>query len=533
MKGVEFLPSFSPDGRTIYFSHGPGQQEIRKIYKLDLPDETPRQLTKGDGSDDRPVVSRDGRFIAYLHRTKAEPAELRLVPAEGGNFRTLRVGEIQSASFGTLPNILFTTEWIRPEDRGVIHRIDIETGEIETMPPPENMRGDIDVSLSPDGRTLAFVRYRMLENADLYLVSLDQKGRFSGSPKRVTSMDRRMFAPAWYPDGKRLLVAAGTLTNRTLWQVDLRGLEPKITELAGFGDQIESAAISSKGSIALVRNREDSDIWRFPLAAGGDQVTAAPSPVFASTALDEEPRWAPDGERVAFFSERSGSLQAWLANSLSATPKVLSQFERAEKAWLSWSPSGRLSVFARIPGSGPELHELQPGESKLRKVFSNSSKDRVVGISNDGESLYVTPEDRSIVRLERWWIRSGARELIAKVEAGFLRESEDGEWLYYARRLEAEGIFRMPRNGGPETRVVESLSRRNTFALRNGWLYYVSPTPRRALCGMRLRDGHVRELAPLDRVPGWGMDVSPDGRSLLLPLFEIDDADIFIADSLP
>jgi hypothetical protein len=37
----------------------------------------------------------------------------------------------------------------------------------------------------------------------------------------------------------------------------------------------------------------------------------------------------------------------------------------------------------------------------------------------------------------------------------------------------------------------------------------------------------------LDRIPGWGLDVSPDGRTLLMPVYDFDDADIYLSQGLP
>lgn len=537
LKGVEMDAAFSPDGKRLYFAQGAGQQEDRKLFVFALESEgaVPLALTNGPGSDARPTLSPDGRWLAYLHREGALPAELRVMPAPGGATRTLYRGEIQSLAFGPVPDALYFTEWVQPADVGVIHRISITTGTTEAYPAPPEFRGDIDVAISPDGKSMLFARYRMLESADFYLQSLDAEGRPLGEARRVTFLDQRVFRPSWYPDSRQLVFVAGTLSNRTLHKLDLRGSTPVVREFPEFGDHLEQVTISPDGSrMAVVRSLEDSDIWQFFLAPdGGPDPERRPRRVFSSTSLDEEAAFAPDG-RIAFFSERASGLQAWLADGEASAPRVLSQLRHAEKAWLAWSPAGRLSVFCRMPGAGPVLHQLEPGTaSPLKLVFSATSKDRVVGISRDGDSLYVVPEDRADLRLERWGVHAGTRELVARVEAGFLKESGDGRWLYYTRRHEGEGLFRIPREGGAEVSLVAPLSRRNTFDVHGQWIYYVSPTPEMGLYRAHVENGRRELIYALDRIPGWGLDVAPDGRSLLLPLYDFDDADIFLSDRLP
>lgn len=525
LKGVELEPSFSPDGDRLLFSHGEGQESWRRIYVSDLDGRNLQPVTFGNGRDHRPVSSRDGRYLAYLRESNGQ-LEIRLQSSERDS-RTIYKGEVQSVCFGPNSNILFFSAL--GEHKYVIHRFEIDTGRIDTLqPPPQQMR-DIDVSLSPDGRSLAFVRYETLEKGDVYIAGLTADGRFAGEPNRVTWLDRRVFHPAWYPDGRSLLFVAGTLSNHTLWKSDL-GEHKETRELKEYGDQLESVAISKRQRMVLVRNREDSDIWEFRLKADGEaDLSIAPRRLYSSTSFDEEPRFSPDGTRLAFFSERSGEAQAYLATVGEETVTQLTRLVRAEKSWTSWSSTGNLSLFSRTPASGPELLRAD-GATNPRRVFVAPATTRVVGISNDGHQVYVTPEDEKTPRLERWNVDSGRREFLARVEAGFLRESEDGRYLYYTRRKSVLGLFRMPRDGGREERVVESLARRNTFTMRNGWLYYAVSGPTAGIYAKKLPNGPAQLLFRVDRLAGWGLDVSPDGTRLVMPINEMDDADILVHD---
>jgi dipeptidyl aminopeptidase/acylaminoacyl peptidase len=64
-------PTWSPDGRTIYFSSGPRIEEAEyewresEIFAMDVATGAKRQLTTRKGPDGNPTPSPDGRLIAY------------------------------------------------------------------------------------------------------------------------------------------------------------------------------------------------------------------------------------------------------------------------------------------------------------------------------------------------------------------------------------------------------------------------------------------------------------------------------------
>ncbi len=534
LKGVEVDPSFSFDGSRILYSHGVGQNEPRRLMMMDMAGAASRPLTFGPGMDRRPVSSSDGSRIAYIHEDGAGPGQIRILSSDG-RIRTIHSGDIQSLTFGRDPGTLYWTEWLAPNAKGTIRRMQLDSGQMETYPPPPDCKGDIDAAVSPDGKKLAFVRYESSEIGELHIVGLDPNGRLVGTPVGITSLRRRIFSPAWYPNGEGLLFVAGSLTNRTLWKVRIgpRG-QTEVEELSEYGDQIEQVAISRGNQLAVVKNKEDADIWEFRLRSDGvADPSTPPRRVFSSTTLDEEAMFSPDGRRIGFFSERSGQLQAWVAGAGGTGLTQVTSFERAEKAWLAWSPSGVLSVMARLPGLGPVVYRLESGATEIREVFRAPPNQRVIGICRDGQCVYVTADSNVDKRLERWWLGTGRKELVARTEAGFLRESPDSDWIYFTRRQASSGLYRMPRSGGREELVAPSLNRRNTFALRNGWLYYAAPTPQLGIYALRLSDNFRTLLFRLERPPGWGMDVSPDGRRLLVPLFDFDDADVYLSATLP
>ena len=85
-------PAISPDGQRVAFT------AFSKLYVMDLPSGTPRRLTTGSDGEFMPAWSPDGRSIVYVTWT-TQGGNIYTVSPEGGNARQLT----KSAAFYTNP----------------------------------------------------------------------------------------------------------------------------------------------------------------------------------------------------------------------------------------------------------------------------------------------------------------------------------------------------------------------------------------------------------------------------------------------
>jgi Tol biopolymer transport system component len=64
------------------------------------------------------------------------------------------------------------------------------------------------------------------------------------------------------------------------------------------------------------------DLYTLPIGGGAaTRITSGPG-------YDTQPRYAPDGRRLVFLSDRNGSENLWLANADGTEPRALSKAER-------------------------------------------------------------------------------------------------------------------------------------------------------------------------------------------------------------
>jgi dipeptidyl aminopeptidase/acylaminoacyl peptidase len=94
--------------------------------------------------------------------------------------------------------------------------------------------------------------------------------------------------------------------------------------------------------VDLAANRKTSHIWIVPFAGGAERVLIADQD-------GDRPRWAPDGKRFAFISNKDGGSQVWIADfdgaagAVSGVHKLTSI--ATEAGGELWSPDGKNILF--------------------------------------------------------------------------------------------------------------------------------------------------------------------------------------------
>jgi dipeptidyl aminopeptidase/acylaminoacyl peptidase len=94
--------------------------------------------------------------------------------------------------------------------------------------------------------------------------------------------------------------------------------------------------------VDLAANKKTSHIWIVPLAGGQEREIATDQD-------GDRPRWAPDGKRFAFISNKEGGSQVWVANFDGATATITAVYRATtiatEAGGELWSPDGKNILF--------------------------------------------------------------------------------------------------------------------------------------------------------------------------------------------
>jgi len=325
---------------------------------------------------------------------------------------------------------------------------------------------------------LAFTRSSGIVVSDLYVVRLSPTVSPEGEAKRLTFDNKRLYGPAWMPNGREIVFSSRRFGVSSLWRIPAKG--GKLPQrLESVGEDGFSPAISRQGHrLVYTRAWSDINIWRIelPHARPRSAVSEIKSSLFiASSRQDGQARMSSDGKRVVFSSDRSGFNEIWVSDSSGLNPVQLTNMEAYSGSPI-WSPDGGQIAFHCNSVGHFEIYLVNASGGRPRRLTNGTADNSMPRRSRDGKWIYF----RSILTGENqvWKMPSaGGNPVQVTRNGGFsVAESEDGRFLYYTKTDQVSELWRAPLAGGTETRIVESVKER-AFAVVKDGIYFFAPGP--------------------------------------------------------
>jgi Tol biopolymer transport system component/serine/threonine protein kinase len=543
-KGDERSPSFSPDGNQIAYAWDGEAGNNYDIYVKQIGTEALARLTTDSAADLFPRWSPDGRHIAFIRQT-AEGGGLYLMSSLGGAERriaTLSPTQTTHSFSGFSSPLSWSPdgEWLAvadrssPQEPSSIFLVARESGEKRrlTAPPLEESAGDTQPAIAPDGKSVAFIRLSRGDLADLYLVPVA-----GGEARRLTFESGAMVSPTWTPEGLDILFLNSA--GGSLWRMPAAGGTPERVDAAGQG--LTDLAISRQGNrLAWSQGIFDSNIWQVELSGaaiptGRKQSAQA---LISSTRTEVSPQFSPDGKRIVFASNRSGSAEIWVCDSTGERPVQLTAFNRSTTGSPRWSPDGRQIVFDARAESSADIYVIAAEGGKPRRLTADISEEVVPSWSHDGQWIYFSSNRSGNPQI--WKMPASGGQAVQVTRQGGVdnQESPDGQFLYYTKRRNAPGIWRMPTAGGAETLVLEAHRAgywRQWQVVAHGIYFVTAETLDRPLIEFfGFATGKITTVfAPEKRLPGTysALSVSSDGRRLIWTQADQTSSDIMLMEN--
>jgi TolB protein len=288
--------AWSPDSKSVIYSMA-GSLWLQKINS-----QTAEQLTAGPGYDYQPDWSADGRWIVYAKYNK---------------------------------------------DAVELWGLDLASKKAQTL--TQNGSVNVEPRFSPDGKRVAFVSTSYHGRFHIFVGrfedgKLQDMQRITGEnrsslPRYYYSVFDHEISPTWSRDGAELLF----ISNRGhiygtggLWRMKAEpGAEARELhyEETAWKARPDFSPDGKRIVYASYLGQAWHQLWVMP-AQGGD-----PFPLSYGDFDNINPRWSPDGQKIAFISNRDGNTSLWIAQVPGGSQRQILVKERQYLA-----PMGHLNL---------------------------------------------------------------------------------------------------------------------------------------------------------------------------------------------
>ena len=164
-----------------------------------------------------------------------------------------------------------------------------------------------------------------------------------------------------------------------------------------------------------------------------------------NAAYDDQAALSPDGTRVAFQSNRSGSNQVWVCRSNGSGCSQVTHFVGRHAGSPAWSPNGQWLTFDGSEPGGSAIYIVRPDGGQLQRLADGV----VPRWSRDGKWIYYSrSRPQQLYRVAR---TGGDPEEVSGTAEGWVpEESPDRQWIYYSGHpvATATNLRRAPSRGG-------------------------------------------------------------------------------------
>jgi len=260
------LPAVSPDGKSIAFvadsDSGPSQ-----IWIVNVDGSGMRPVANAAEDDIVPSWTSDGKRILYRSST-GETTALRAIGREGGTSTTLVTLVAKGITLSHDGRRIAYAVGPWTHGQVVVASLDAANATAIT----NDSAGYFNLAWSPDDRRIAATRRDSTGTLQVWVMNAD--GSHARALTRFTPDDGRPQWPAWSADGRKIAIQAGIYDRR----------DP---------------------------TRGTAHIWVLDLATGVATKLAA----HTAPQIDETPSWFPDGQHLAFQSNRTGRLEIWIMSA--------------------------------------------------------------------------------------------------------------------------------------------------------------------------------------------------------------------------
>jgi len=433
MPGQEVFPSLSPDGQRVIFASP--QHGGWDIYVQAVGEHTATNLTPdSELLDIQPVYSPDGRQIAF--RSNRDGGGIFLMSGDGSNVTKLTDAGFNPAWSPDGLEVAFADDLTWDYEARSTYPSASHLSAVNVVTRSRRVitaHDAVQPNWSPHGSRVAFWGEQKGGHRDIWTI-----GSTGGEPISVTDDAYIDWNPIWSADGEQLYFLSNRGGEMNLWRVAidessgrLRGA-PEPATLPSNNCQHVSLARNGSALIYGQTTRSEN-LWQIPFDPARGQLTGAATPLtqglkrytMVSLAPDEKsfvylargepqqdlftaeltctplrrltddaaqdivPRWSPDGNWIAFLSDRSGKYEIWKIHPDGTGLAQMTYEPGREVIDPVWSPDSRRLLYQVRNVNSYLIDADRPGTDQKPEALTGAPPPGFIGWdwSPDGACL--------------------------------------------------------------------------------------------------------------------------------------------------
>jgi Tol biopolymer transport system component len=408
--GLEQDPSWSPEGtRLAYTSDENGNMDI---WVMQTAAGQRMNLTKDfTAYDGKPAWSPDGEWIAFV--SERDGGGIYIMPALGGIPKRIIALSfaISLSRIGSIPYVSWSPDGseLAYAVAGSLYTIASAGGSPVKMPlPPTGLiAGYSEPAWSPDGKRIACTGFVAEGVATSQIWSLHPNKSDAVPVTEGKYLDHN---PIWSTDGRHLFFISDRGGSFDVWwiQVNKRGEPDGDAQPLTAGAGVGAIALSNDGtSIAFTKVVDRSNIWSIPIVHDRAVTLAEALEHTSENNYIESVAISPDGEWIAFDSNRRGNMDIWLMHKDGGEVRTLTTNPAHD--WCPyWSSDGENIIFHSMRTGNRDLFVIPVGGGALTRLTNHPAEDLLPVWSPDGSTIAFLSNRSG--NMDAWLMSSGGGE---------------------------------------------------------------------------------------------------------------------------
>ncbi len=398
-----------------------------------------------------------------------------------------------------------------------------------TFPDDKANYYDTRPRFSNDGKQLSFIRGNdSVKN--IYTLSLTDKTNI----KQLTNENAFIMSFSWLKDDKNLIFDSNSLGERSLWLLNTNSSKKSIL---GARDSQYPTLNKANDKLVYQEVKYKANIWSVDLKDKPDNSNKT-ALIIDSIKYNNYPRFSPDGNNIAFASNRNGRAEIWNYSLETQKQTKILAIEGNELYMPNWSKDSLSLVISSKGKKHHSCYQVEFNTGHFFELTSFSQPHDSCFFGNSGEIFAISKDTSDANKL----LKISPNKQVESLELGPIKRIEKSSLGTLIFTLnERSGFYTTDSTGHTSSLLIENFKPTNeyTWIVEGEYLYFVEKIksdlwPVSGVWRLNLLTNKSEFItAQLPSAIGLTMSIKPDHSQLVLSRTDEAQADIYISHLKP